>query len=131
MEGVLESFAREPARAALLARARADCGARPGDVVVADNPGSEMALDGRVIAPALANVYLVMDGHMPVGAWVHDLELPEVACVLEEGDLFDVLPEVAATLDRRFVLVETVEDWRLYGLRERARSSAAVVRRAP
>ena len=112
--GVAEAFEREPRRAALLARARADCGARPDDVIVADNPGSELALNGRIVAPGLATVYLVKQGHMPVSTWVHDLERPEVACVLEQEGLFHALPEIARTLDERFVPVETVEDWCLY-----------------
>jgi hypothetical protein len=117
--GVAEAFEREPRRAALLARARADCGARPGEVVVADNPGSEMAIDGRIVAPALPTVYLVKQGRMPVSTWVHDLERPEVACVLEQEGLFHALPEIADAIDARFVPVETVEDWTLYGLRQR------------
>jgi hypothetical protein len=117
--GVTEAFEREPRRAALLSRARSDCGARPDDVVVADNPGSEMAIDGRIVAPALATEYLILQRHMPVSTWVHDLEASEVACVLEQEGLFHALPEIADVIDRRFVAVETVEDWTLYRLRER------------
>jgi hypothetical protein len=117
--GVTEAFVREPRRAALLARARADCGARPDELVVADNPGSEMVLDGRLVVPAMPTVYLVKQGHMPVSTWVHDLEAPEIACVLEQEGLFHALPEIGDVIDRRFVAVETVEDWRLYRLRER------------
>ena len=42
------------------------CGARPGDVVVSDEPGTELALDGRVIAPCIQLLFLVKDGRMPV-----------------------------------------------------------------
>jgi hypothetical protein len=117
--GVREAFEREPRRAALLARARATCGARPGDVVVSDNPGNELALDGRVIAPGLQTLFLVLGGDLPASTWADDLRRPEVACILEQDGLFHVLPETRAVVDDRFVEVEVVEDWHLYALRGR------------
>lgn len=117
--GVVEAFEREPRRAAFLSRAREDCGARPDDVIVGDNPGTELAVDGRIVAPGLATVYLVREGHLPVQTWVADLRRPQVACVIEQEGLFHALPEIAATIDERFVEVETVEDWHLYRLRGR------------
>jgi hypothetical protein len=116
---VAEAFEREPRRAALLARARADCGARPGEVVVADNPGGEMALDGRVIAPGLETLFLVREGHLPMSTWITDLSRPEVTCVLEEDGLFHAVPELRQLIASRFVEVKSVEDWRLYALRSR------------
>jgi len=118
--GVLEAFQREPPRAALLARARADCGARPGEVVVADTPGDEMTLNGRVIAPGFQTLFLVIDGRMPERTWADDMRRPQVVCAVErEGRVFHILPEVAAAFDVRFVEIERVEDWRLYSLRHR------------
>jgi hypothetical protein len=116
---VAESFQREPRRAALLARARADCGARPGDVVVSDNPGTELALDGRVIAPGLQTLFLVLRGDLPASTWADDLRRPEVACVLEQDGLFHAVPEMERVVTDRFVEVEVVDDWHLYGLRSR------------
>jgi hypothetical protein len=98
-------------------RARTDWGARPGDVVVADNPGGEMALDGRVVAPGLETLYLVREGHLPLSTWIGDLSRPEVTCVLEQDGLFHAVPELEQLLTARFVEVETVEDWHLYALR--------------
>ena len=119
--GVVEAFEREPRRAALLARARADCGARPGDVVVADNPGSELALDGRVVAPGLETLFLVVQGHLPLSTWIADLRRPEVACVLEQDGLFHALPEIERVVGERFVEVEVVEDWHLFARRDAPR----------
>jgi hypothetical protein len=117
--GVVEAFEREPRRAALLARARADCGARDGEVVIADNPGGELALNGRVIAPVFQMIFLVRSGRLPLAAWVADVSRPEIACVLEEGDgAFHAVPEVGRVLDLRMVEVERVEGWRLYARRD-------------
>jgi hypothetical protein len=118
--GVQEAFEREPPRAAFLASARAACGARPGEVVVADTPGSEMAVDGRIIAPGIQMLYLVLEGRLPASAWVADLRRPQIACAIEqEGRGFHALPEVAAAFDARFVEIARVEGWRLYALRDR------------
>lgn len=119
--GVREAFAREPRRAALLARARATCGARPGDVVVSDNPGTELALDGRVIAPGLQTLFLVLGDDLPVATWADDLRRPEVACIVEQDGLFHVLPETRDVVESRFVEVEVVEDWHVYALRDTRR----------
>jgi hypothetical protein len=123
--GVLDAFVKEPRRAALLARARADCGARDAEVVLADNPGGELALNGRVIAPVFQMIFLVRSGRLPVATWVADVSRPEVACVLEEGDgAFHAVPEVQRALDLRMVEVERIENenWRLYARRDRPRS---------
>jgi hypothetical protein len=118
--GVLESFEKEPRRAALLARARADCGARDGEVVIADNPGGELALNGRVIAPVFQMIFLVRSGRVPLATWLADVGRPEVACVLQEAvGAFHAIPEVGHVLDLRMVEVERVEDWRLYARRDR------------
>jgi hypothetical protein len=115
--GVLEAFEREPRRAALLVRARAECRPSPDDVVVADNPGTELAVDGRIVAPGLATVYLIREGHLPVATWIADLKRPEVTCLIEQEGLFHALPDVQAAIEERFVEAETVEDWHLYRLR--------------
>jgi hypothetical protein len=126
--GVVESFEKEPRRAALLARARAECGAREGEAVVADNPGGELALNGRVIAPVFQMIFLVRSGRLPLATWLADVSRPEVACVLEEGGgAFHAVPEVGRVLDQRMVEVDRVDDWRLYARADRAerRPSAA------
>jgi hypothetical protein len=123
--GVVEAFEKEPRRAALLARARADCGARDDEVVLADNPGGELALNGRVIAPVFQMIFLVRSGRLPLATWVADVSLPEVACVLEQGDgAFRAVPEVGRVIDVRMVEVERVENWRLYARRDRRPSPA-------
>jgi hypothetical protein len=117
--GTLEAFRREPRRAALLARARADCGARDGEVVVTDNSGSELALNGRVIEPAFQMIFLAHNGRLPLSTWVADVRRPEVACALEQDGVLHAIREVGAAIDERMVEVERVEDWRLYGRRDR------------
>jgi hypothetical protein len=117
--GVLEAFEREPRRAALLSRARVDCRARDGEVVVTDNSGGEFALNGRVIEPAFQMIFLVHSGRLPLGTWVADVRRPEVACALEQDGVLHAVREIGAAIDERMVEVERVEDWRLYGLRDR------------
>jgi hypothetical protein len=117
--GVLEAFEREPPRAALLARARADCGARDGEVVVTDNPGSELALNGRVIAPAFQMIFLVRSGHLSLSTWIDDVRRPEVACALEQNGGLHAVPEVGHAIDERMLEIERVEEWRLYARRDR------------
>ena len=45
----LEVLTNAPLRAAVLAAARTTCGASAGDVVLADEPGLEVMLDGRAV----------------------------------------------------------------------------------
>ncbi len=117
--GVIEAFAREPRRVALLGRARTACHARPDEVVFTDAAGMQMALDGRIVDPGIQTLFLVLQGHLPLATWIADVERPEVTCVVEEGRLFDVLPEMGAAVDARFVAVDSAEDWTVLGLRER------------
>jgi hypothetical protein len=117
--GVIEAFVREPRRVALLARARTACQARADEVVFTDAAGTQMALDGRIVDPGIQTIFLVLQGHMPVATWIADVQRPGVACVVEEGRLFDVIPEMGAAVDARFVRVDSAEDWTVLALRDR------------
>jgi hypothetical protein len=116
--------------AAWLARARSACGAREGDIVLADEPGIELMLDGRVVTTPFQMTHLAWSGHYPLGPWIADVQRPEVRCLVMEDDLlerpiddvrvahvrFPVVLRIA--LRSKFVPVAQEGDWRLYRARD-------------
>jgi len=100
----LEGYRRD---AAFVATVRTRCGAAPADVVASDEQGIELALNGRILAPAFQMGWLVRSGRFPADVWTSDLRDPAVRCyVVHSNDLATVAP-VAATLEAAFTpLVE-------------------------
>ncbi len=111
----------------LVAHARDRCGAGPDELVVADEPGIEMMLDGRLVAHPFPLTHLALRGKYPLGPWLDDLARPEIACVLTAHDRIErpltehdldydyfTLP-VRALLQRRFTKITESEGWTLYG----------------
>ncbi len=114
-----------------LARARVLCNAGPGDVVLGDETGIELRLDGRIVATPFQMTHLARRGLYPLETWTHDVTRPEVVGIVMEDDLLerplsDVSiehdrfgPELRRLLKDRFELAEKSGDWRTYKLRGR------------
>jgi hypothetical protein len=124
-----EGLVRAPREAAALAHARATCGAAAGDVVLADEAGLEMMLDGRVVQVPFVTTQLVRAGRYPVGQWQADVRRPAVRCLVMQSDLLErsvedvdpahdlFAPPLRATLRERFVLRSQGDGLWVYGVR--------------
>jgi hypothetical protein len=85
-----------------IARARAECGARSADLVLADQPGLEMALDGRVLETPYQFTHLARKGLYPIDLWKSDIAAPQIRCLVTETDLRDPAPAAADLENERF-----------------------------
>lgn len=122
------SSARE--RALTLADARATCGAKNGDVVIADEPGLELALDGRIVMTPFQTTHRVRRGTFSEDLWLEDLASPNVTCLVMQDDLLErslgderpahdrFTPNVRRALRSRFELAEKSAGYFIYRLRE-------------
>lgn len=91
MKGIRAAFARRDA----IARVRAECGARASDLVIADHPGLEMTLDGRVLETPYQFTHLIRAGAYPLDLWKSDITAPQIRCLVTESNLTE--PTQAAT----------------------------------
>ncbi len=76
-------LARE--RAAFLAKTRRTC----TGIVMADEPGLELALNGRIVATPFQSTHLARRGAFPLEAWLEDVSRPEIACLVMQDDLLE------------------------------------------
>jgi hypothetical protein len=109
-----------------VARAREVCGARPGELVMGDEVGLELAMDGRILTTPFQMTHLVRRGSFPVAAWLADVRRPEVVGAVMEDDLLErplgeinvehdrLPPQLRSALKERFVKVEQNGEWRTY-----------------
>jgi hypothetical protein len=125
----LDGLATAPRRAAVLAGVRQACGAGPQDVVLADEPGLEMTLDGRVVQMPFVMTHLVRAGRYPLAPWQADVQRGPVRCLVMQTDLLERPPEqvhpvadlfdppMRATLRERFALVQAKDSLWVYAAR--------------
>jgi hypothetical protein len=123
----VEAIGEARVHARFVATARDVCGARPGEVVFANEPGLEMMLNGRVLSTPFQLTHLSRRGRYPLGPWLGDVQRPEVRCALMQNDLLerppDLLnvahdelpPEMRRALRAKFVRVAERGGWMLYG----------------
>jgi hypothetical protein len=104
-------LAQAGAQYAVIMRVRDSC----DGLVVADTPGLEMELNGRVLCSPFQLRYLAKAGGFSADQWVETLRRPEIACALTNAPLGDplapyeadaALPAVHDALVERFVLAE-------------------------
>lgn len=126
----IEAILVDREQAALMLRARTDCGARRGDIVLADDPGFELMLNGRIVTTPFQMTHLVRRGLYPLGPWIADIERPEVRCLLTQNDLVDrplddiriaddhFVPELRRVLRDKFAFLEEQGGLRLYTARD-------------
>jgi hypothetical protein len=81
----LERIAKDRQAAAAVADARAAC----SGVTIADEPGLEQMVDGRIVQTPFQSTHLVRAGKLGVADWVADVKHPNVHCVLMQDDLLD------------------------------------------
>lgn len=126
-----EEMASAPAQRAVLDRARSAVGARPGEIVLGEDPGVEWALNRRLVQTPVYMTALGRVGRYPVDLWIQDVSRPEVVGIVMLDDLLEqpisrqdvsrdlFLPELRIVLGRRFVLREATAGMYLYALRPR------------
>lgn len=76
------AVARASSQAELIAGARARCGVATTTIVLADEPGLELVLNGRAIQTPFQMAHLVRAGRYPLALWLADIDAPEVSAFL-------------------------------------------------
>lgn len=111
MRSAVEHVGLARERSALLAEARATC----TGIVLADEPGLELSLNGRIVATPFQSTHLVRRGAFALEGWLDDVSHPEVTCLVMQDDLLErpaervspehdrFGPELRARLRARFV----------------------------
>jgi hypothetical protein len=129
VRATLEAVAANRDHARLLERARAVCEAAPDVLVVADEPGIEMAQDGRLVAHAFTLTHQALRGELDLEPWLRDLQRPEIGCVVTAHDRIErppsavdpdydyFAPKVRAVLSARFAPAEASAGWEIYAPR--------------
>jgi hypothetical protein len=129
VRATFESIDAHRSQGRLLASARDVCGAPPGALVVGDEPGIEVELEGRLVAHAFPLTHQILRGRLDPGPWLHDLERPEVACVVTAHDRIErppsdvdvaydyFAPSVRAALASRFAPAASAAGWEVYAPR--------------
>jgi hypothetical protein len=104
-------------RGAAVRRVRARCGAAPEDLVLAEHPGYEVMLNGRLLETPYQMTHLARSGRYPLDLWKTDIGASQIRCLVMESDLLErplsdvnvaddrFGVEMRAALTRRFELV--------------------------
>lgn len=93
IKSATEQMSAAKAKAFAMKATASRCLVSPSDVVLADEPGLELELDGRLVHTAFQMTHLFSAGKLPREPWLADLDRPEVRCVLVEGpELEDPVP---------------------------------------
>jgi len=133
MRATVESLDANLVHSRLLDRARALCRAAPDRLVVGDEPGIEVALDGRLVADAFPLTHQALLGHFSLKPWTVDLSRDEVGCVVTAHDRIErapsevdadydyFAPAVRAALFARFTPVAESAGWEVYAPRNAPR----------
>jgi len=126
MRSVPEAIDAANVHAQFVQRVRATCNPGVDEVILADEPGLELMLNGRVIATPFQLTHLARRGKYPLEPWVSDVLRVESRCLLMEDDLLDrplsqvsvehdrFGPELRTVLRAKFVRTQEQGGWRLY-----------------
>ncbi len=126
LRSVPEAIEAAKGHAELLQRVRATCSPGVDEVILADEPGLELMLNGRVVATPFQLTHLARRGKYPLEPWISDVLRVEARCLLMEDDLLDrplrevsvehdrFGPELRTVLRAKFVRVQEQGGWRLY-----------------
>jgi len=129
VQGALRGIPVAFARARALASVRATCGALDGGIVLGDEPGIELSLDGRIVQTPFQSTHRARLGKFPVDRWEADITHDNVRCLVMQDDLLerpldrvDVAhdrfgPELRGALVSRFELVARAEGYLIYRVR--------------
>ncbi len=132
VRSVLEELAWQlPSERHALERAREVCRASRAELLLGDEVGIELALNGRIMTTPFQMTHLARRGLFPVSLWLADVRRPELAGVVMEDDLLErpltevdvnhdrYGPELRAVLRDRFALADRQGEWRTYCRRSR------------
>lgn len=124
VQSAREGIARARIHRQALDETRTLCAVDQGRVVVADEPGLEVELNGRLVDTPFQMANLVRTQRFSASTWLRDITHPRVSCLLvqsswlEEGKddpVYDRFPaELRAPLQRAFVPLRAWDSWRLY-----------------
>ena len=129
VRATFESIDANRAHRVLLEQARSLCGIGHDRLVVADEPGIEVMLDGRLVAHPFPLTYQAFRGRYSLAGWIADLGRDEVGCVVTAHDRIErPLREVDADYDyfalpvrkalaARFAPVRESGGWEVYAER--------------
>jgi hypothetical protein len=103
----VESILSSPAKGRVLEELRH--GLPRGSLLLSDDDGIELALDGRLIDTPFQTTELVRRGRFPETLWVADVQRPEIVGLVTETDLLErPLTEVSVLHDRYDVALRRV-----------------------
>jgi hypothetical protein len=117
-----------PRHARGISRVRDRCLLRPGAFVLSDDPGIELAVNGRIHTHAVELWNESRTGRFPETLWVQDVESDQVRCAaswIEDGDPPDTPPglfppEVARAMRDKFMPPMMVDGYAIYLARAHA-----------
>jgi hypothetical protein len=110
---VQDALERAEAHNLMVVAARTGCLAR-GGLVLSNDTGDELDLDGRILTPSYQFSHLVLAGKAPASLLVEELEHPRARCYLEHSaSEVRTVPEAAAALERDYELQAEASEWRL------------------
>lgn len=84
----VERLSRDAEQRAFIDDARTLCRAGDG-LVLADEPGLEWMLDGRIVQTPFQSTHAARRGRFSEDAWVADVEHPAVRCLIMQDDLLE------------------------------------------
>jgi hypothetical protein len=88
-------------RGRAVGKVRAECGAAATDLVLAEHPGYEVMLNGRLLETPYQMTHLAQSGRYPIELWKADIRAPQIRCLVMESDLLErPLNEVNLADDR-------------------------------
>jgi hypothetical protein len=131
VRATFESIDANRAHTRLLEHARALCGIDANQLVVGDEPGIEVTLDGRLVAHAFPLTHQALLGRYPLAPWIADLGREEIACVVTAHDRIERPPyevdedydyfalPVRSALAARFAPAEESAGWAVYAARSK------------
>jgi hypothetical protein len=89
-------------RRAAIGRVRAQCGAAPEDLVLAEHPGYEFMLNGRLLETPYQMTHLARSGRYPIDLWKADIGASQIRCLVMESDLLERPVSGLTVADDRF-----------------------------
>jgi hypothetical protein len=129
LRSVPEALEEARVHAEFIGQVRAACRPAKDRVVLADEPGLERMLNGRIVTTPFQMTHLVRRGKVPLAPFLADVARPEAECLVMQDDLLDrpfafvsvehdrFGPELRRALAARFSRVEERGGWRLYRAR--------------
>ncbi len=100
--------------AAFIASLRERYGVPNDALILSDDAGIELRLNGRIVTTTYQWVHLVARGRVPAALWVSDLASPNVALYIEHTGHLAVAPPLESALVAAFVPVEASHGFRVW-----------------